>query len=51
MIFGMSIHAFTVTHVIISLVGIVSGLYVVVGGLMRGRLSLPNSWCSAYLCS
>jgi hypothetical protein len=47
MIFGMSIHAFTVTHVIISLVGILSGVYVVVGGLMRGRLL--RTWTAVFL--
>jgi hypothetical protein len=47
MLFGMSIHAFTVTHVIISLVGILSGVYVVVGGLIRGQL-LP-AWTPVFL--
>ena len=47
MIFGMSIHAFTATHVIISLIGILSGVYAVVAGLMRGRLF--RSWTYIFL--
>jgi hypothetical protein len=34
-IFGISVHAFTIIHVIISLVAIASGLYVVLSGLIR----------------
>jgi hypothetical protein len=34
----MSLHTFTVLHVIISLIGIVSGLYVLLFGLLRARL-------------
>jgi hypothetical protein len=44
---GMSVGAFTVLHVAISLVGIVSGSYVVIIGLLRSRL-LP-AWNSIFL--
>jgi hypothetical protein len=47
MIFGMSIHAFTATHVIISFIGILTGLYVVVGGLMRGHVL--RAWTYVFL--
>jgi hypothetical protein len=47
MTFGMSIHAFTVTHVLISFIGILTGIYMVVGGLMRGRLF--RSWTYVFL--
>jgi len=47
MTFGMSIHAFTATHVLISFIGILTGIYVVVGGLMRGRLF--RSWTYVFL--
>jgi hypothetical protein len=38
MIFGMTTHTYTVIHVVISLIGIVSGLVVVFGLLARKRL-------------
>jgi hypothetical protein len=47
MIFGMSTHSFTVAHVAISIVGILSGLYVVLGGLIRGRLW--RTWTAVFL--
>ena len=40
MIFGMSLHAYTVLHVIISLIAIVSGLIVVAG--MLGSQRMPS---------
>ena len=46
MIIGLSIHAFTVLHVAISLVAIVSGLVVVFG--MLGGLRLPV-WTAIFL--
>jgi hypothetical protein len=47
MTFGMSIHAFTATHVLISFIGILTGTYVVVGGLMRGQLF--RAWTYVFL--
>jgi hypothetical protein len=47
MTFGMSIHAFTVTHVLISFIGILTGIYVVVGGLMRGHVL--RAWTPVFL--
>jgi len=47
MTFGMSIHAFTVTHVLISFIGILTGISVVAGGLLRGRLF--RSWTYVFL--
>jgi hypothetical protein len=48
MILGLSTATFTIVHVIISLVGIVSGL-VVLAGLLRSR-SLPG-WAALFLVS
>ena len=42
MIIGMSVHAFTVLHTIISLVGIFSGLFVLVA-MLGGRTSVQTS--------
>lgn len=43
MVFGMSIATYTMVHVVISLIGIVSGL-IVVGGLLSGaRLSIMTA--------
>lgn len=44
---GMSVGAFTVLHVAISLVGIVSGVYVVIFGLLRARLL--SAWNGIFL--
>ena len=47
MIFGMSIHAFTATHVVISFVGILTGIYAVVAGLMHGHVL--RTWTYVFL--
>lgn len=46
MVLGMSIHVFTLIHVLISLVGIVSGLVVMYGFLTNKRL---NRWTAVFL--
>jgi hypothetical protein len=46
MFFGMSLATYTTVHVIISLIGIVSGL-IVLGGLLSGRLLTP--WNGLFL--
>lgn len=46
MIFGMSLHAYTQLHVLISLVGIGSGLIVMYGLLINKRL---DGWTSLFL--
>ena len=46
MIIGLSIHAFTIVHVLISLIAIVSGLVVILG--MLGSHSLPR-WTALFL--
>ena len=46
MILGMSVEAFTLLHVIISLVGIVTGL-IVVAGMLSGR-NMPG-WTASFL--
>jgi hypothetical protein len=46
MFFGMSLATYTTVHVIISLIGIVSGL-IVLGGLLNGRLLTP--WNGLFL--
>ena len=48
MILGMSTETFTLVHVIISLVGIVSGLVVLFGWLARRQL---NAWTAIFLAS
>ena len=48
MIFGMSLHAFTQLHVLISLVGIGSGLIVMYGMLTGKRL---DGWTSLFLAT
>jgi hypothetical protein len=44
MILGLSIHEFTVLHVIISLLGIASGFYVAMRGLLQGRVIRVGTW-------
>lgn len=46
MVLGMSIHVFTLIHVLISLFGIVSGLVVMYGFLTNKRL---NRWTAVFL--
>ena len=46
MMLGMSLSTFTTVHVIISLVGIVSGLIVIFGMLSAKRL---NGWTALFL--
>ncbi|MCG6856865.1 MAG: hypothetical protein LJE67_02230 [Salaquimonas sp.] len=46
MILGMSVSAFTILHVIISLIGIATGLYVMIG--MAGGRKLPF-WTAIFL--
>ena len=46
MIFGMSLATYTTVHVVISLIGIASGL-IVLAGLLGGKLSSP--WNSLFL--
>ena len=48
MIFGMSLHAYTQLHVLISLVGIGSGLIVMYGMLTAKRL---DGWTSLFLAT
>ena len=48
MIFGMSLQTFTLLHVVISLVGIGSGLVVLYGLLARKRLA---AWTALFLAS
>jgi hypothetical protein len=46
MLLGMSLRAFTIVHVVISLIGIISGL-VAIGNWVRGRNS--SLWTSTFL--
>ena len=46
MVFGMSLATYTTVHVVISLIGIASGL-IVLGGLLGGKLSTP--WNGLFL--
>jgi hypothetical protein len=46
MVFGLSLHTFTQAHVIISLVGIVTGLVALAGMLGAQR---PDGWTKAFL--
>ena len=47
MIFGMTTHTYTVIHVVLSLIGIASGLVVVFGMLAKKRLDgLTALFCS-----
>lgn len=48
MIFGMSFYTFTLIHVIISLIGIATGLVVVYGMLTNNKM---ESWTAAFLIS
>lgn len=46
MVFGLSLHTFTILHVIITLIAVVSGVVVVVGMLGARRL---RGWTALYL--
>ncbi len=48
MIWGMSVATFTLVHVVISLIGIVTGL-VVLAAMLRGRR--PPAWTAAFLAT
>jgi hypothetical protein len=48
MILGMSVSTFTTIHVVLSLVGIASGI-VAIAGVLRGRLS--QTWTSVFLAT
>lgn len=48
MIFGMSLHAYTQLHVLISLIGIASG-FIVMGGLLTSRRL--DGWTSLFLAT
>jgi hypothetical protein len=48
MILGMSVAAFTALHVVISLVGVLSGIVVLIG-MLNG--SLRNGWTAVFLAT